>query len=97
MMPENPSVELKRVQGDFNGIDSEIQNFPMYIIAIASDRKLSSDLCIHGFESDIIDNANEQEIRRTAREEATIWMQNSWSYKIGNILLMPFKLVKKFL
>ena len=99
IMPENETQGFKIFEGDYNQIkDSE--NFqPMYIIAIASNVQLKEQINVSMFNAFNVERKILEEmqnkIRETTRRETITWMENSWNFRIGKILLSPLRIFKK--
>ncbi|RXK57433.1 class I SAM-dependent methyltransferase [Lacibacter luteus] len=96
LLSENSDQRISYHSGDFNDIDLFMKFVPMYLVAVASNEPLASDLPISSlFESETVKRHQYEEFYKHAREEGADWIRKSKSYKIGSFLLSPFKLFKK--
>jgi len=107
IIPEENTFSFRNFDGDFNNINSDVQFVPMYLIAIASDALLTRKTLLTTFDgkrialkeqSEFITKIRKElkeEITKSVREEAIQWVMSSWSFRLGNTILSPFKRFRK--
>jgi len=95
VIPIKEVNNLKSFNGDYSSIEAKNFN-PMYIISIASDIDLIEYNKMSYFTGQTINNKNIEEvlkkIKKEVREDTVKWIKSSRSYRLGNILLRPFRL-----
>lgn len=96
IIPENQSIDFECYNGSFDRIQKKIDYGPHYIISISSNFELqhkSFAPLYYGF--DILQkNFNDRINYQLNTHNAII---NSNRYKIGNIILTPFTILRRFL
>jgi 2-polyprenyl-3-methyl-5-hydroxy-6-metoxy-1,4-benzoquinol methylase len=84
-----PSVNLHLVTGDFIKLEAGTHfNSPLYLIAVASDNAL--------FNINPIIFSNNHFLRERIKEVET-YIMSSWTYKIGLIFTLPFRILRNFI
>jgi len=79
---------LRFYKGDYDKIVSADKMEPVYIIAIASDRKI---------EKPFSSLFSSEGILQTAIRQKEQDMRKTWSYRIGHLILFPFKIIRGLL
>lgn len=102
---EEGGGNFKLFDGDFNRLNlvERIQIKPMYFIAIASDSEISNDGESIFFSPEIEMRDKEEKDKKIkftdqyikSLEKNVELIKNSWSYRIGNLLLRPFRIFGK--
>jgi len=87
IIPQAADQSFEIFEGDYDSIH-QLSDFPyMYNIVVASDSVIHKNLCASAFMSLKIDSLENMHAYEN--------ILNSWSYRLGNLLLLPFKIVKK--
>lgn len=99
IIPEQKSNGFDFFEGDYQDINLASTFKPMYCLVIASDNAVVSENGISCFNGETI-FLKEQALlsdvlTKQAREDGIHWIKNSWSYKIGNAILKPFKFFRR--
>lgn len=87
---DNTANELRFFSGDYADI-SDVGINPLYLVALASDC-FFNDQKITVFDGSLINN----EIFNREKEKETDKIYNSNTYKVGHLILLPFKFLKMF-
>jgi ubiquinone/menaquinone biosynthesis C-methylase UbiE len=99
ILPELEFENFSSFEGDYQKIHEENAINPIYIIAIASDVSfiklgltVFTSTAVAQKESD--DKNKELElIKLNIKEDTLSYIKNSWSYRIGNFIVHPFKVL----
>jgi len=89
IIPSSNFTILDIIEGDFESINSIKKINYTYNIVIASDVKIDKDLNGSGFKSLIVNAKEKLQIEDEIKK--------SLSYRIGHLILFPFKQIKKYL
>jgi ubiquinone/menaquinone biosynthesis C-methylase UbiE len=111
VVPEKDISGFTSFDGDYGIINSGVGFNPTYLIAIASDATLTNNNQLSCFvgqsiakqEMEDLAKRNrkelraelKEEVRVEIREEAVNWVKSSWTFRIGNVILTPFKIFRK--
>jgi ubiquinone/menaquinone biosynthesis C-methylase UbiE len=104
IVPEKSCENVEYFQGDFVSIEKNNTFQYLYLIAIASDYELPQ-ICMSIYSSEKVDyeqnNSKRIEFNEqitNARRDATAILKRSLTYRLGEILLCPFKYIfRKFM
>lgn len=94
IVPESGINGFESFKGDYDDVLTNIGFTPVYNLAIASEKEID-ELDFSVFNSDDLDVFNMQCDIENARKLADGSVRNTWSYKIGNVLVRPFSILKK--
>ncbi len=95
LIPEKKNNEFNLYNGNYEKINKENEFKQLYILCIASDDLLNEINRVSLFDGTGIEEKLRLEIEYRAREEAISWVKKSLSFRIGNLILSPFKFLKK--
>jgi ubiquinone/menaquinone biosynthesis C-methylase UbiE len=95
IIPEGGSKNIVLYDGDYTAVVNNGLFKSMYFIVIASDTELPGQANPSGFTgSGIVLQANEEKAK-LIREETIAWVKQSRSFKLGSLLLSPFRRFSK--
>lgn len=99
ILPEQEFEGFSLIEGDYQHFFESSTIKPMYLIAVASDDLLKK-LGLTIFTSSIVDlketektNNEIEQIKIQIKEEALVSIKQTWSYRVGNIILKPMKIL----
>ena len=99
ILPNNSIKKINFFEGDFHKIDEGVEFVPMYHIAVASDELLNFKDNISFFNEVLIANKESEilisNIEKKVKAEMINSIKNSWTFRIGSIILSPLKFFKK--
>ncbi len=95
LIPENKINGFNNYNGDYDSITKTNDFKQLYLLSIASDASLNNVNAFSIFDGKEVEEKLRFEIQLKSREEAIAWMKKSLSFRIGHILLSPFKFFKK--
>lgn len=99
ILPEQEFEGFSLIEGDYQNFFESSTIKPMYLIAVASDDLLKK-LGLTIFTSSIVDlketektNNEIEQIKIQIKEEALVSIKETWSYRVGNFILKPMKIL----
>jgi ubiquinone/menaquinone biosynthesis C-methylase UbiE len=99
IIPEKINQGFKNFSGDFNELDTTLEWKPIFMIVIASDKEMSLENCISGFNGNVLAAIEKEQlvrkISKDSRDEAINWIKKSWNFRIGKAILSPIRFFKK--
>jgi len=101
IIPENESTKYTIYEGDFREINPAKSFSPKYVLSIASDTALPEYKKMSAFNGQNILIMEQQELleknRTQVREDTIRWIKSSWSFRIGEAIVAPARMVKKMI
>ena len=101
IVPENESTKYTFYEGDFTEIKPEKRFSPKYILSIASDKVLPEYKKMSAFNGQNVLIMEQQELleknRIQVREDTIRWVKSSWSFRIGEAIIAPARILKKMI